>query len=463
MNHILLLDFGSTFTKAAVINRDRRELCYTCRTPSTVGTDASIGLVHCLDAISQVIGREAVERADKLASSSAAGGLRMIVVGLTESLSLTAGRNAACGAGAKILKTFSGRITEKEVQEIAAMNPEIIFLCGGYEGGNSDWVWQNASTLALHPAIQMPVVYGGNSRIAEAVRLLFYRYGKTCILADNIIPSIGALNIGSSVEAVRDIFMKRITHMKGFDTVKKYIGPIVMPTPAAVLQGLTLLAQGTPSQLGWGQVMLIDMGGATTDVHSYAPLQTLEGIHLVGAREPDAKRTVEGDIGARESCNSLLDAADIDRIQLISGLTKEDIGRCCQERLAHHELVAATDKELRFENAIAMEAIRLAARRHAGRIFAGFAEGAQEIQKGKNLRQVKTIIGTGGPIIDNPSPQRVLSQALRMADEPDVLLPAEADFYLDQSYIFYAAGLLARKEPELAFHILSHSLKKLNW
>lgn len=462
MKYTLLFDFGSTFTKSTIVDRDARRVCYTFRTPSTVGTDASIGLRRCLEAISKVIGQSEMMAAEKLASSSAAGGLRMIVIGLTESLSMTAGRNAAWGAGAKVLRTFSGLLTDGDVEEIAAIQPEIIFLCGGYEQGNSDWVWQNAERLAAHPAITMPVVYAGNSQIASAVRVLFYRYEKTCIIAKNIIPAIGELSIESSVEAVRDIFMKRITHMKGFDTVKKYIGDIVMPTPAAVLQGVRLLAEGTTNQPGWEQLMLIDMGGATTDVHSYAAEDSLEGVHIVGAKEPKAKRTVEGDIGARESCNSLLEAADMKRIEKLSGLTAAEIRSCRDERLAHHEFVARTEKEIRFENAMGMEAVRVSVRRHAGRMYAGFAEGAQEIQKGKNLRNVKKIIGTGGPIIDNPDPKNVLTQALRTPQEKDVLLPETADFYLDKSYVFYAAGLLAKHDPELAFQILLESLTRLD-
>lgn len=461
MNDVILIDFGSTFTKSTVVDRKLQRVVYTFRTPSTVGTDASIGLRKCLDAISNAIGQEAMEQADRLASSSAAGGLRMIVVGLTDSLSMTAGRNAAYGAGAKVLKAFSGILTADDLQEIADIQPEILFLCGGYEHGNSDWVWQNAQLLAQDPSLHMPVVYAGNSQIGEQVRLLFRRQDKPCILAENIIPAIGELNIESSVEAVRDIFMKRIVHMKGFDTVKKYVGDIVMPTPAAVLSGVRLLAEGTLEQPGWEQVMLVDMGGATTDVHSYAAQDTLEGVHIVGAREPKAKRTVEGDIGARESCNSLLEAADMARFKALSGLTKEEIAACRDERLSNHAFVARTEKEIAFENAMAMEAVRVSTRRHAGRIFAGFAEGAQEIQKGKNLRNVKAIIGTGGPIIDNPDPKRVLEQALRTAREKDVLLPDQADFYLDTSYIFYAAGLLSQKEPDLAFQILSTTLTKL--
>ena len=137
MGFTILVDFGSTFTKATVVDMHKQCIAYTFRTPSTVGTDASIGLCKCFDAIQPVIGIEELRSSKKIASSSAAGGLRMIVVGLTESLSLTAGKNAAYGAGAKIIKTFFGNLTKNEIEEIGDIQPEIILLCGGYENGNT--------------------------------------------------------------------------------------------------------------------------------------------------------------------------------------------------------------------------------------------------------------------------------------------------------------------------------------
>ena len=148
MSYSILIDFGSTFTKAVVVDRSERTVRQTFRTPSTVGTDASIGLRKCLDAIRDCIGPSALAEADTTASSSAAGGLRMVVVGLTPSLSLMAGKNAAYGAGAKVIRAFSGRLSDEDLIAISKIRPEIILLCGGYEGGNSSWVLENAEKLA---------------------------------------------------------------------------------------------------------------------------------------------------------------------------------------------------------------------------------------------------------------------------------------------------------------------------
>lgn len=461
MEYVILFDFGSTFTKSTVVSVSQHELVYTFRTPSTVQTDASIGLRICLEQIEKQIGKAALDAAHKIASSSAAGGLRMVVSGLTESLSMVAGKNAAYGAGAKVIRSFSRRLTAEDVDEIARIHPEIILLCGGYEGGASTLVLDNAYTLAACPALDMSIVYAGNSAVQGEIRRLFTRPGQSCIMADNIIPAIGELDIDSSVAAVRDIFMKRITHMKGFDVVKQYVGDIVMPTPAAVLAGAELLANGTASQPGWEQIMLIDMGGATTDVHTVAPNDTMDGIHLIGAPEPVAKRTVEGDIGMRESAGTLAEAASMDRLKQISGLGDEDIARCVQERLADHAFLGKTEEERLFEQAAAQEGVRISVRRHAGRIFDGYAGTLQKIQKGKDLRNVKAVIGTGGPIIDSIHPKAVLQEALKKRMERDVLLPEQAEFYLDSSYVCYAAGLLAQIDREGAFSLLTHSLKRV--
>lgn len=461
MKYVILIDFGSTFTKSTVVSLEEKEVVYTFRTPSTVQIDANIGLQRCFDAIGRKIGEDNLQHAHKMASSSAAGGLRMVVVGLTDSLSTTAGKNAAYGAGAKVIKVFSRKLTEENVEEICRINPEIILLCGGYEGGNSSWILENASKLAA-AQLNSPIVYAGNSEIQNNIRLLFNQYQKSCVIARNIIPAVQQLDIASTVEAVRDIFMKRITHMKGFDTVKRYVGDIVMPTPAAVLEGVKLLANGTDTQMGWGQVMLVDMGGATTDIHSYATAGTIDGVHYIGAVEPIAKRTVEGDIGMRESVASLVEAADMGRLCRRAALTEEQVRRCVQERLDDHAFLPVSAEEKQFEQAAAMEGVYTSVRRHAGRLYDGYTKVAQKIQRGKDLRAVTAVVGTGGPIIDSLNPGLVLQEALKTADEDEILLPSAASLYLDSSYIVYAAGLLSRIDAETAFSMLSRSLRQIN-
>lgn len=463
MSFVILVDFGSTFTKAAVVSLEEEKLIFTTQTPSTVKTDARIGLEICFDRIRDKIGNEGFDGAVRLASSSAAGGLRMVVVGLTDSLSMMAGKNAAFGAGAKVIKAFSRKLTDNDICEIEKINPEIILLCGGYEGGNVNWSIDNANKLAKSVNIHAPIVYAGNSKISSEIRFLFLNQKKECLIARNIIPDVGILDVESAVETIREIFMKKITNMKGFDKVKEYVGNVVMPTPAAVLTAGKILAQGTEKYSGLGEVMIVDVGGATTDVHSFSPEKKHSDIRVVGAPEPYAKRTVEGDLGVRESSNSLIEAADCSKLVNFFGITKEYVESAVERRISDTSILASSDTEKNVEFFLAAESVRIATRRHAGQFFSGYSNKVNMIQKGKDLKNVELIIGTGGPIINGINPKAILESVLTDSNtEAHILLPKKAEFLLDKKYILYAAGLLSQIDENIAFKVIKDNLLKLD-
>ena len=156
MNHAVMIDFGSTFTKVVLVDMKKREVLLSDKFPSTVHTDARVGLNQCFQAVKSRLTEEEFEQALKLSTSSAAGGLRMAVVGLTKSLSITAGRDAVFGAGAKVMGTFHGSLTEQQIRELEGLDLEIILLCGGYENGNVTMVLHNAKMIA-ESGIHVPV------------------------------------------------------------------------------------------------------------------------------------------------------------------------------------------------------------------------------------------------------------------------------------------------------------------
>ena len=272
---------------------------------STVRSDARVNLEQCMEFARETLGKENLEQSLKLCSSSAAGGLRMAVIGLTERLSYVAGRNTAFGAGGKIIASYSGALTPEQIHELELSQAEIILLCGGYERGNRSIVLHNAEMLA-NSHIFIPVIYAGNSSIARQVRTALVSREKKCLLADNIIPDVGVLNTASAEEAIRDQFMNRIVNMKGIGCVRSELGEVLMPTPAAVLAAGTLLSEGSATQKGLGKLMMVDVGGATTDVYSFNENKPYPGARLMGVSEPYAKRTVEGDMGMRESSICIL-------------------------------------------------------------------------------------------------------------------------------------------------------------
>lgn len=460
MAETICIDFGSTYTKMAVLDLDSSSVILTARKPSTVSTDASIGLLENLREAEKAIGKSGVENARILASSSAAGGLRMVVVGLTDHFSLLAGTNTALGAGARVTGTFSGLLSDEDIRSIEQQDPEILLLCGGVEGGNTDRIWHNAEALAA-AKLHGYLVYAGNQEIAADVRELFLRSHKECFLADNIFPDLDTLNAGPASEVIRSLFMQRITGMKGLSGVTGITGQVIMPTPAAVLQAGRVFAGKLKENGSSDGVMIFDAGGATTDVYSFAETRPGEGVRVIGSPEPYQRRTVEGDLGLRSSALSLLSKAGEGHIAEGWELDGDWMRARCGYRTEHSAYVADSPADRTLDQHLAEAAVYMSARRHAGHIENAWTKGAAEIQEGKDLRCVDTIVGTGGPIIFAADPEAVLSRALRQEKERQVLLPDHASFLFDRKYLLFAVGLASLVNKESAAEIAVRNLTHL--
>lgn len=457
--YVVLTDFGSTYTKVVVVDLEERRIEMTNRFPSTVSYDARIGLQQCFDAARAVIGEEWFQQSLKLSSSSAAGGLRMGVVGLSETLSAQAGKSAAFGAGAKILCTCSGRLKTEDITQLESLPLEILLFCGGYENSGTKALLHNAKMLA-ESGLHVPIIYAGNSAAATHVRRLLTQGKKECYIARNIIPNVGQIDKTQVEEIIREVFLHRIINMKGLDKVTGLLDRMVMPTPAAVLSGGELLSRGTHSQPGLGDLMIVDVGGATTDIHSYAEQMPYDGAKMVGVPEPYVKRTVEGDLGMRESSNSLCEEIGIHRMMAETALPQEKIQEVISHWITQNRDLACDESQESVDKALTEGAVRISARRHAGRIQHISSAGVKSIQHGKNLTSVRTIIGTGGPLVFSKNGGTALRQILRDRNqEPDILLPEDAHFYLDADYVFFAGGLLREVDEDAALSIMKNSLK----
>lgn len=461
MENAILLDFGSTHTKVVVVSLKEEKILLTDCFASTVKTDARVALNRCLESAKMVLSRNEFEEAIKLASSSAAGGLRMAVIGLSHSLSITAGKNTAFGAGGKILFTFSGEITKEQIQDIIDAEVEILLFCGGYENGNETIVLKNAKILA-DSELKVPIIYAGNSSIVSEVRGLFQIGRKECFIVENLIPDIGELNTCMAEQLVREVFLQRIVNMKGLNKVKEILDGILMPTPSAVLLAGELLAKGTNTEMGISELMIVDIGGATTDVHSFTEQTTYNGARLSGAKEKFSKRTVESDLGVRESSGLLLHEVGLRKLAELCGKDMKTIEASIQHRVEINNYIPDKEDEILLDGVLAQIAASKSARRHAGRVIQVHSANCKLLQIGKNITTVKNIIGTGGPIIHSYDPKTVLSSILKNGDEDDeYLLPSSSKFYLDQHYIFYAMGLLSEIVPDTALRIMKRSLKEL--
>lgn len=460
MKYAILLDFGSTYTKVVCVNLFLRKTILTDKFPSTVHTDARIGLQQCFDAAKAVIGEENFQSALKLSASSAAGGLRIAVSGLTESLSIEAGRNAAFGAGGKIVHTSYGMITEEDLARMESADAEIVLLCGGYEGGNTRAVLANAEALAGSD-LNVPVIYAGNSRVSRRIRAMFTSRGKECFLSENIIPAIRTLHIEPTVAIIRDLFMNRITNMKGVGEVKSALDGPIEPTPAAVLAAGQLLYSGTEKTPGIGPYMIADIGGATTDIYSFIEDTPYEGAKKVGSPEPFAKRTVEGDMGMRESSVCLVREVGAQRFAKACGVAEDFLSEAIDKRITDRKYIADSSREQRIDLQIARAAAAVSARRHAGSAEREFCDGCRLVQRGKNLTEIKTVIGTGGILVNNPQAAEEILKcvALEEKEKGRVLLPEQVQAVVDQDYVFFAAGLLSQYDEEAALAIMKNSIK----
>ena len=218
----------------------------------------------------------------------------MVALGLVPELTAKAARTAAASAGAKVVRTFSFEISKSEQEEIKAINPDLVLLCGGTDGGNKEVIIANARKLGEIES-NFSIVVAGNKSAADEVDDILSKSNKEYRITENVMPQFNQLNIVPARQEITKIFIDRIIHAKGLGAVQEMASSKVIPTPRAVMNGCELLSRGTEQTEGIGELMAIDIGGATTDVYSMSDgTPTLSNVLVKGLPEPYAKRSVEG-------------------------------------------------------------------------------------------------------------------------------------------------------------------------
>ena len=457
MKAVLLIDFGSTYTKLTAVDVEAEQILGTAASYTTIHTDINDGLKSALALLERKTGELNYEAC--YACSSAAGGLRMVTSGLVPELTGEAARLASLGAGAKVVGVYAFQLTEDDLEEILESKPDIFLLVGGTDGGNTECILHNAKMLASAKP-EFPIVIAGNRTAKrECERLLL---GCEVYSCPNVMPKFGVLNIEPTQKQIREIFLNRIIQAKGLSKVSDILSDIMMPTPSAVLQAMSLLAQGCEEEAGIGELVAVNVGGATTDVYSIADGMP-EHMNTVykGLPEPYAKRTVEGDIGMRYSVQGIVDAAGLHRISELSGLSKDRVVELVEELKEHTDRVPNGDIELEMlDYALASCAISEAVSRHAGTIAETYTMMGQTfVQEGKNLTKVKQIVVTGGSLIHTKRTEEIAAHALYDPANPSSLRPKEADVWVDRTYILAAMGLLSTYYPGTALRIMKKELE----
>lgn len=467
--YYLLVDIGSTFTKGSLVDTEKCRIIGHGKAITTIETSVMDGIYDMLsdlladaqkrgNSLRPIHGKPFWDRA--LLCSSAAGGLKMIAVGLGRHLTAEAATRSALGAGARILKTYALELSTEDLREIERLHPDILLLSGGTNHGNRRSLVDHARKLATL-SIRFPIVIAGNTEVADEAAEILAEFDVT--VTENVMPQVNVLNADPARREIRRLFMERITHAKGLDEVNATIGPVLTPTPDAALQAARLLSLGTANRKGMGDLLLVDIGGATTDIHSVGKGKpassriTIDGrtseLRVEGLQEPLDKRTVEGDLGMRYSAWSLYESVGSDAL---TTLYPADYAKECAMRAKHIKWIPTTAEDFAIDRALARSCAQVALSRHVGTLRRDYEKGRYVYYLcGKDLSSFSVILGTGGVLVHQDDPKAIL--------RPDeyILLPKNPVLYLDKDYILSAMGLLATEQPDVAFDLLSSSLTTL--
>ena len=460
MANYLLIDFGSTFTKLCAVNTEECEILGTASDFTTVETDINDGYDKALEKLYKKIDRN-IKFEQVIACSSAAGGLKMAAIGLVKELTVEAAKRVCLGAGAKVDLVFSHHLNQSEVHQIIDKKIDIILLAGGSDGGNSESVIYNAEILGKL-GVKIPIVFAGNKSAQDQINEIFGKYEMNGYICDNVMPNINVLNVNSAREKIREIFLKQIIEAKGIKKIETFINQVILPTPSAVLEAAKLLAEGYLDEEGLGEVVVVDIGGATTDMYSICSSTKRSDVIIQGLEEPFAKRTVEGDLGMRYSAPGIVKSLSEREINFINKEKGVDIVSEVTKRYDNVKLLPENSQDEFIDQFLAEMCAYRSMHRHCGRINEVLTPmGKVFNQVGKDLSDVGFVIGTGGVIINSKYQKEILKQTTNILHNPSELRPSDPKFLIDYDYIMAAMGLLSKINPMAALKIMKKHIRPI--
>lgn len=447
MGRYVCVDFGSTFTKVVVVDADGH-LVATGSARTTIDTDVIDGM----DAAVADAGITLAAHDHVLACSSAGGGLRIGVVGYERSISAEAGYRVGLSAGGRVCHVTSGELDPDALTALAAASPDVLLLVGGTDGGNADVLLHNARSVAA-AGLGVPVVVAGNRDARDQVMRILRRRSVSAVVSDNVLPKIGVLDPRSAREAIREVFISHVIGGKHLSTRVDLSQFVQAATPDAVLSGVELLADGAEGSAGVGDVVVVDVGGATTDVYSVtSPDVEDDGIERDPISTMWRSRTVEGDLGVRWNAPGIVDASVRERL-----VDEEALGRLSTAADARHAdpgLLPSDDDGRVVDQTLARLASTVALRRHARPHTTGPVH-----YPGKDLRRVGLVVGSGG-VLRHTDPHDARDIVRTAVSDPDGgwRTPERAEAVVDARYVLAAAGLIGRVDARAAVALLHESL-----
>lgn len=452
---VLVAEIGSTTTVVNAFDHlesDNPVFLGQGQAPTSVKEgDVNIGLQAAIEDMKKNlhIENEKLEYANMLATSSAAGGLRMTVHGLVYDMTVKAAKEAALGAGANIHLITAGKLSKVDMIKLDRIKPNIILIAGGVDYGERETALYNSELIAASD-LDIPVIYAGNIAVADDVKLIFEAYSKekNLHIVPNVYPKIDILNIEPTREVIQDIFEKHITEAKGMEKIREMVNGPIIPTPGAVMKASKILKDEI------GDLVTIDVGGATTDIHSVT--EGTEKVNKILVEpEPVAKRTVEGDLGVFINKKNIVDLIKIEKLEKELNMSSEDIEKFTNSDIA----IPQTEEHKRFIERLTKEAVIVSINRHAGGYRTYFGGKSDTLAFGKDLTAVKWIVGTGGALTRLMAREEILN-SISQFNRADKLLPtAEAKILIDNDYIMASLGILSSLNKEAAIKLLLKSLK----
>lgn len=409
---VACVDVGSTWTKAALVELPTGRLVATRQAPTTP-TDVVAGVLAATE------GWAAPVRA----CSSAGGGLRLAVVGYEELISAEAGHRAALSAGARVVHVTAGRLDDGALQRLAAAEPDVVLLVGGTDGGDATVLRHNAAALAGADR-PVPVVVAGNVAVRDEVCAVLAAGGVPVTATGNVLPDIGRLAPEPARAAIRDVFLAHVIGGDRLSTDPRLREWVRAVTPDAVLDGVAALA-GLRAGADVPGVLVLDVGGATTDVHCVPAVDAEQtSLHRSAVGVPARRRTVEGDLGVHASADALREAARAEGLDVPG------------------------DDPLALGEAAAVVALR----RHL-RAESAFGPG------GASARGVGLVVLSGG-VFRHAAPAAVAAVVQRVAADRGGAggVLAGTRVVVDARYVLAAAGLLAGDAPAAAEGLLTELL-----
>lgn len=428
---------GSTYTKGSLIDSVAGEVSARAQVPTTISTDVWDGVCQVREELaSGEPDTPAAHDRDRVwLCSSAGGGLRLAVVGFERVVSAEAGRWVALSAGARIVYVSDRDLSADDIEQLRAAHPDLVLLVGGTNGGNSGTLLRNAETLGA-AQLHTTMVVAGNNSANEQARDIITAFGGTAMSAENVLPRIGQLAPESARAAIREAFLRHVIGGSSLSLRPEFAASVRAPTPDAVLDGVAVIRDVADQD-----VLVLDIGGATTDVYSAVIPQGEDAMlakEVVG-RLPLA-RSVEADLGMRHSAPGILEAA---RSEGLAPARRGGLDRWIERVHKDPDLVPSTEAEARLDAELARLAAVLAARRHGRPATPGATA--------RPLTEVGVVIGSGGVLRHAPVAD---AQAVLHAVIGDVgggwRPPDRASVIVDTGYLLGAIGLLAHDWPHLA-------------